>query len=437
MPQIADGWNTAPPVSDERGLSRPPHPSADPFYHTPAGFEAAAPGAILAVRAVQTALFGRIPQQFPAWQLLYRSSDLHGAPTAAVTTVLLPAGARPDATRPLLSFQCAIDAVSSTCFPSYALRRGAKAGGSVPQIEFLFLTSALARGWAVSIPDHEGVQGRWGIPREPGYLALDGIRAALNFEPLGLTENTQVGLWGYSGGGLATAWTAEMASEYAPELDIVGAFMGSPVGDLPSTFLRLNGTLHAGLPTLVVAGLRRAYPKLDDIINRHVSSKGLALLAAADQQSTVSAVAHLVRHDLDDHLDMPLADLLALPEVAEVFEDLAVGTRTPSMPLLVVQAVHDNVIHIDDIDGLAERYSQRGAHVTYLRDRLSEHLSLLPLSAPLALNWLDDRFNDRPLPAPGTSTVRSVVFSRRELTTLLGGVAGIAKMALRLPIRPR
>lgn len=437
MPQIANGWDAAPPVSDESGLSRPLHPSADPFYQPPEGFEAAAPGTILAVRSVQTAMFGRIPQSFPSWQLLYRSSDLHGEPTAAVTTVLLPTGGEPDATRPLLSFQCAIDAVASTCFPSYALRRGAKAGGSVPQIEFLFLTAALARGWAVTIPDHEGVQGRWGIPREPGYLALDGIRAALNFEPLGLTENTQVGLWGYSGGGLATAWTAEMAPEYAPELDIVGAFMGSPVGDLPSTFLRLNGTLHAGLPTLVVSGLRRAYPQLDEIINRHVDSKGLALLAAADQQSTVSAVAHLVRHDLDDHLDIPLADLLSMPEVTEVFDDLAVGTRTPTAPLLVVQAVHDGVIHIDDIDSLAERYRQRGAHVTYLRDRLSEHLSLLPLSAPLALNWLDDRFNDRPLAPARTRTVRSVALSRKEFGTLLAGVAGIAKMAFRQPIRPR
>lgn len=432
-----EGWAAEPGFTDERGLRRPAHPDADPFYAPPAGFEAAAPGTILAVRAVRTALFGRIPQQFPAWQLLYRSADLHGAPAAAVTTVLLPAGGRPDATRPLLSFQCAIDAVSPTCFPSYALRRGARAGGSVPQLEFPLLASALARGWAVSIPDHEGVRGRWGIPREPGHLALDGIRAALAFEPLGLTENTQIGLWGYSGGGLATAWTAEMAPEYAPELDIVGAFLGSPVGDLPSTFLRLNGTLHAGLPTLVVAGLRRAYPELDRLIARHISAKGLALLAQVERQSTVSAVARLARRDLDDYMDIPLADFLALPEVVEVFDDLAVGTRTPAAPLMVVQAVHDQVIHIDDVDGLAERYLDRGAHVTYLRDRYSEHLSLLPLSAPLAVNWLADRFNDRPRTPSGARTVRSVAFSRSEFRGLLAGLLTIVKMVFRQPVRAR
>ena len=430
-----EGWEAEPAYSDERSLQRPLHPDRDPFYRPPAGFESAAPGAILAVRAVRTALFGRIPQRFPAWQLLYRSTDLHGEPTAAATTVLLPADGKPDATRPLVSFQSAIDAVSSTCFPSHALRRGSKNSGSAPQIEFPLFASALARGWAVSIPDHEGTAGRWGIPREPGYLALDGIRAAIGFEPLGLTENTQVGLWGYSGGGLATAWAAEMAPEYAPELGIVGAFLGSPVGDLPSAFLRLNGTAHAGLPTLVVAGLRRAYPELEAALARHVNEEGLRLLARAETQSTISAVISLARHDLDDYLDVPLADLLAQPEVVEVFDDLAVGTHAPSAPLMMVQSVHDQVIDIEDIDALAVRYLDGGAHVTYVRDRLSEHMSLLTLSSPLALNWLDDRFNDRVLPRSEVRNVRSVIFSREEFLALLMILLNMLKMILCQPIR--
>ena len=57
-----------------------------------------------------------------------------------------------------------------------------------------------------------------------------------------------IGLWGYSGGGLASAWAAEMSGSYAPELNIVGAVLGSPVGDLGHTFRRLNGTYMSGLP---------------------------------------------------------------------------------------------------------------------------------------------------------------------------------------------
>lgn len=48
-----------------------------------------------------------------------------------------------------------------------------------------------------------------GSPYEPGYRVLDGIRAALNSERVGLSPATPIGLWGYSGGGLASAWAAE------------------------------------------------------------------------------------------------------------------------------------------------------------------------------------------------------------------------------------
>jgi hypothetical protein len=34
-------------------------------------------------------------------------------------------------------------------------------------------------------------------------------------------------LWGYSGGGLASGWAAQLHSTYAPELDIVGAVLGN------------------------------------------------------------------------------------------------------------------------------------------------------------------------------------------------------------------
>ena len=58
---------------------------------------------------------------FTATQLLYRSTDLHGEPEVAVTTVLVPEQRDPDIPCPVLSYQCAIDAVAPRCFPSYAL----------------------------------------------------------------------------------------------------------------------------------------------------------------------------------------------------------------------------------------------------------------------------------------------------------------------------
>ncbi len=385
-------------------------PADDPFYAAPKGFEAAEPGTVLRQREVEVALCGIIGQQVDSWQLLYRSNDLNDRPQVAVTTVLRQRGAV-DVDAPLLSYQCAIDAVAASCFPSYALQKGAKAWGSVPQFEFVLALHALRRGWVLSLPDHEGPYGQWGAPREPGFYVLDGVRAALSFDSLELRPDTSVGLWGYSGGGLATSWAAEMAPEYAPELDVVGAALGSPVGDPASAFSRLNGTLHAALPTLVVEGLRRAYPELDRIVRKHVSAKGLALLESVDDLTTVVAVKKLAFHDLEDHIDIPLADLLATPEILEVFEAIQPGRTAPSVPLLVVQAIHDQIIAADDVDGQVDRYLDEGVHVTYLRDRFSEHLLLHPLSMPLTLDWLQDRFDGHSLPPSGIKNVWSTAAS--------------------------
>jgi Secretory lipase len=65
--------------------------------------------------------------------------------------------------------------------------------------------------------------------------------------------------------------------------------------------------------------------------------------------------------------------------------------------VLIVQAVHDSLIAVEDIDALTETYLAGGADVTYHRDMFSEHMLLYPMSAPMTLRWLADRFNGRPL----------------------------------------
>ncbi|MBV8929105.1 MAG: lipase [Mycobacteriaceae bacterium] len=390
-------WIGIAPHEDARGRHRPPLPDDDPFYVAPPGFQHAKPGTVLRSRDVELAFFGLIKQNFTATQLLYRSTDMHGDPEPSVTTVVLPTQRDPHAACPILSYQCAIDAVTSRCSPSYALQRGAKALGSLAQIELVIMAAALAEGWAVSIPDHGGAHGTWGAPYEPGYRVLDGVRAAMNCERLGLSDTAPVGLWGYSGGGLATAWAAEVYAQYAPELDLAGAVLGSPVGDLGHTFRRLNGSLLSGLPALVIAALAHVYPDLNTVIQEYATDEGRALLEALEKMTTVAAVLRLARKNIDDYLGPPLEDVLEMPAVQHVFADTKLGTAIPAAPVLVVQAVHDSVIDIEDIDKLVETYLAGGADVTYHRDMFSEHMLLHPMSAPMTLRWLTDRFNGRPL----------------------------------------
>ncbi|HET7072766.1 MAG TPA: lipase family protein [Mycobacterium sp.] len=421
-------WIGRPNHEELQRKVRPLLPSDDPFYQPPPGFQHAEPGTVLRSRDVELAFLGLIPQPTTAVQLLYRTMDMNGEPEATVTTVIVPAGLSSWQTCPLVSYQCAIDAMTSRCFPSYALRRRAKALGSLSQFEFLLINAAVAEGWAVSLPDHEGLHGSWGAPYEPGYRVLDGIRAALSSDRVGLSPSAQIGLWGYSGGGLASAWAAEMCGEYAPELDIVGAVLGSPVGDLGHTFRRLNGGVLAGLPALVVAALVHIYPDLDRVIKEHASDEGRALLEALENMTTVEAVVRMAGKDMGDYLDEPLEDILSTPEVTYVFDSIKLGTAVPTPPVLIVQAVHDYLIDVKDIDELADAYSAGGAQVTYHRDAFNEHICLHPLSAPMTLRWLTDRFAGRPLDAHLVRTTWPTMFNPMTYV----GMARLAKIAAKV-----
>ena len=162
-------WIGVAPHQELQAKARPQLPSDDPFYEPPPGYQHAEPGTVLRSRDVELAFLGLIPQRTMATQLLYRSTDMHGNPEATATTVIVPADAAPERPCPVLSYQCAIDAVSSRCFPSYALRRYAQAVGSLAQLE---LSADLRRS-------RRGLGGVDTRPRRPKRHVGRAIRAGL------------------------------------------------------------------------------------------------------------------------------------------------------------------------------------------------------------------------------------------------------------------
>ena len=409
MSVSAELSDVALPISESAPTrKRPLLPRKDPFYKATPEFAAYAPGTIIRTRPITVAAFGRIPQKLQAWQVLYRTTDLDGHPEAAVTTILLAEGADPHAVRPVLAYQCAIDAVTDRGFPSYVLQRGAKTRGSIVPFELLFIGVALSKGWAVTVADHEGIDGRFGAPREPGFRVLDGIRATLAH--LDLPRNTAAAAWGYSGGGMATSWVVEMAADYAPDVNLVGAVLGAPVGDPGEVYARLNGSFHTGLAVLVIAALRHRMPALRAMVLSHSTPRGRRQLEIADRMTTVGAVLRFMWNRIDNYTDEPMNKLLAEPEMLAFFDELRLGMNKPSCPVLMIQPIYDQIVQSWDVDNQASRYIDAGGDVTYIRDRLSEHITGLPFSVPLSMNWLADRFEGRAT-SPEVRTVWSMTAS--------------------------
>jgi triacylglycerol lipase len=225
---------------------------------------------------------------------------------------------------------------------------------------------------------------------------------------------------------------------YAPELNVVGAVLGSPVGDLGHTFRRLNGSYLAALPALVVSALAKTYPDLNRVIEQNATEDGKALLRRLETMTTAEAVIRLFRTDMDDLVRPPLEDVLAMPEVQYVFENIKLGKAVPDLPVLIVQAVHDSVIAVEDIDDLAHTYSSGGAQVTYHRDMFSEHMLLHPMSAPMALRWLTDRFDGRPIDEHIVRTKWPTLLNPMTYAGMmrLGGIVARVVCGGRVPLRP-
>ncbi|WP_114755608.1 lipase family protein [Nocardia pseudobrasiliensis] len=434
----------------------PPLPQNDSFYTDPPGYENAEPGTILRSRPVRIAALNLLPVRVQAWQLLYRTTDFDNKPYTSVTTVMIPEGAT--GPRPLLSYQTAVDAIAGMCRASYQLQQSAPIdltdpAGPItsgnPAAEILLAATGLAKGWAVAIPDQGGRENRFATPREPGYVVLDGVRAAERFAPLGLAgESTPVSLWGYSGGGIATAWTAEMQPEYAPELNIVGAAIGAPVADLKAGLLAANGGLLGGLIPIAVAAIAKDSPEFRAVLERSVTPEGLALIDHAADRCTTQAVLDTSLYELVHHLSLPdfthyvrvpFAELLADPVVARTVEERTLGRRTPTAPVYLYNSVSDEISTITGADGLADAYCTHGASITYRRDLfpplISPHGNFAVLGAPDALAWLTDRMNGQPAQQGcDYRTPPSTLLDAGALNNLGFGAGAVLTTLLGLPV---
>lgn len=202
-----------------------------------------------------------IPIPVRATQALVRSTDAQGGPMAIVTTVMVPLTPYVAGQRPLLSYQPAIDSLGEQCQPSHTLQTGTEK-------ELPRLSLGLAKGWAVVVTDYQGPRHSYGAGRLEGQATLDGIRAAEQLPGTGLAGTaTPVGVWGYSGGGLASGWAAELQPTYAPELDVKGVAAGGMPSDLAAAGRLLDGGPFSGLFIAAAVGVSREYPEILPVFN--------------------------------------------------------------------------------------------------------------------------------------------------------------------------
>jgi pimeloyl-ACP methyl ester carboxylesterase len=354
-------------------------PADDPFYRVPEDLESFRPGEVLDSRPVEVRGLRR-PLSADAWQLKFRSTDTQGAAVSGVTTVMIPRRPFGGLVRPLLSYQPAIDSLGAAADPSLTLRQG-------NQKELAFMLWALRRGWAVVATDYTGPRHAFAAGLIAGRFVLDGIRAALAFEPAGFDAATPIGLWGYSGGGQATVSAAEQHPSYAPELHIVGAAAGGvPVDEGSWPRMLDDDYFLSGQSLASCIGISREFPDVD--LHGALTSQGQALVAAASDMTVEQLWLSFPFLHWGDYLTVP--SWLEIPGMRDVANRL--GEATPTTSMYLYHAAHDQFPAIADVDELVEKYRREGVDVTYRRFRFGEHFIVALIGVPGSLRFLSERF---------------------------------------------
>ena len=370
-----------------------PAPSDDPFYTPPLPLPSGVPGDVIRQRKVNAyadplTLF---PMPVNAWQIIYRSTSATGTANAVSGTVLVPktpwlgGGARP-----LVSYAVGTHGLGDSCAPSYKLRTGT-------ENEIALISQALLAGYAVVLTDYEGLgtpgQHTYAVGQAEGRAVLDAARAAFRVPGTGLSANGPVGLFGYSQGGQATTFAAELAPAYAPELNLVGVATGGVPADLAAVARFNDGNVGFTLVLAAAVGYAAAYP--DVPFEQILNDTGRATVPRVEKACTVELATIAPLRRLNDFVTMP--DPLADPRWQARLAENRAGTRAPTAPVYLYHGTADELIPLAVGRRLRADWCGLGASVRWQEIPLAEHILGVSVGGPAAMTWLGDRFAGKPV----------------------------------------
>ncbi|NBE53662.1 lipase family protein [Streptomyces boluensis] len=372
-----------------------------------------APGTVLKTRTLQYHVVG-LPSPVKAIQLLYRTTDAQGRPSANVTSVVRsPHGDG----RKAVSYQSFYDSLNPADSPSRAIAGDVTLGGIIPNAESLFLVPLLSQGYDVVIPDTEGQNADFAAGPEYGTNTLDSIRAAGRSPETGLNADTRFGMMGYSGGAIATHWASVLAPSYAPEVNrrLVGFSEGGLLVAPAHNLRYVDGSsVWSGVIPMAVIGVARSY---DIDLKRYMSSYGLEVYEKLEHGSIVNALGQYPGLTWKKMAKPEYADPNSVPEFVDAVNKLNLGSAdTPTIPGFIAQGnggvlegtfsdlpgigTGDGVMVAGDVRTLARQYCEDGnKSIKYTQYELLSHAGTAAPWAPLAIDYLNDRFAGKTPPS--------------------------------------
>lgn len=360
--------------------ARPPSTGASAI---PAGSR---PGTLLSYEQIG------LPRNYraTAWRIKYVTRDYRLRPILSTGIVVLPGTAPADpAARKFIAWAHPTTGVAWKCAPSLRAAPTKTIGG---------LNDIVAHGLVVAATDYPGL----GTPGPIGYLVgkgqayavIDSVRAAKQIPQVG--GGNEFGLWGYSQGGHAVLFAAQLAADYAPELKLKGVAAIAPPTDL-ATLLKAN------LNT--IAGRILASFTLDSWNEKYGASLGGLLDDVS--RNLITEVSKNCVDDLGSQIDAAAAQkgldkqfLKADPAVVAPWKDLMVQNSLFALnaraPALIIQGGADDIVKPEVTTQFVRGACRAGATVQYVTIRGKGHSGAMDAGRAQAVSWLAQRLAGQP-----------------------------------------
>jgi len=357
---------------------------AEGFYEPPQPLGDGSPGDVIRAERMDAYLWPGVRLRARTWRILYRSTSAIEEPTAVSGTVLVPHG-KSRGPRPLIGYAVGTHGIGDCAAPSRLLARGI-------DWEAGLIAMLLARGWAVAITDYQGL----GTPGDHTYMVgralganvLDAMRAARELAGDELAPDGPAAIIGYSEGGAAAAWAAQLQPVYAPDVPLVAVAAGAAAANVENAGPTLDGSFFSFFVAYGGIGYAAAYPELDlDSYLTPAARKGIASLRESSIVHAMLAGPRWVRMDQLTH-----PNVLAMPQWRRRLRENRLGDTAPTAPVLLHHARRDQIVSFSQSLKLRDDWRALGADVRlYVTRGGFDHISGAVAGTPVALDWIARR----------------------------------------------
>jgi pimeloyl-ACP methyl ester carboxylesterase len=224
-----------------------------------------------------------------------------------------------------------------------------------------------------------------GIPE--GYAVLDLLRAATRLPGDGLSASAPMGIEGYSQGGGAAGWSAQLHARYAPELHLAGVAMGGTPANLQAVAANINGTAWFAFLAGTAIGFGTAYPSVN--LNSYLNAAGRAAFSQLATMCQAQGLLTFAGKRIEDYTVggvNPVND----PPWKAALDQNDLGAIKPDVPVLQTHGLLDEIIPYGVEQALHGQWCAMGV-ASQLNGYAGDHVLTALLDQADTVSWLSGR----------------------------------------------